>query len=92
MKLIGEAYAAGAGLLSACGEIGICLRTFKRWRKAFLGDGDGHDVRKGIHRLVSHKLSDVNFAGRGGRVERLKTASAIQGHTPLEVLQQWRAA
>jgi len=33
VKLIGEANAAGAGQLSACREIGICLRTLKRWRK-----------------------------------------------------------
>jgi hypothetical protein len=37
--LIGEANVAGAGLVSACGEIGICLRTLKRWRKAYLGQG-----------------------------------------------------
>ena len=35
IELIGEANAAGAGLVNACGEIGICLRTLKRWRKAF---------------------------------------------------------
>ena len=46
-----------SGLLSSCSEIGICLRTLKRWRKAFLGDGGGNDRRKGSHRLVSHKLS-----------------------------------
>jgi len=58
IELISEAHAAGAGLLSACGEIGICLRTLKRWRKAFLGDGGGHDRRKGSPRLVSHNLSE----------------------------------
>ena len=47
IELIGEANAAGAGLVSACGEIGICLRTLKRCRKAFGGDGDGEDRRKG---------------------------------------------
>ena len=58
IELISEAHAAGAGLLSACGEIGICLRTLKRWRKALIGDGGGHDRRKGSPRLVSHKLSE----------------------------------
>ena len=58
MELIGEAHAAGAGLVSACGEIGICLRTLKRWRKALTGDGGGHDRRKGFPRLDSHKLSE----------------------------------
>ena len=57
IELIGEAHAAGAGLVSACGEIGICLRTLKRWRKAFCGDGDGKDRRKGSSRLVDHRLS-----------------------------------
>ena len=58
IELIGEAKAAGARLVSACGEIGICLRTLKRWRKDLIGDGGGHDRRKGSHRLVSHKLSE----------------------------------
>ena len=58
IELIGEANAAGAGLLRACGVIGICLRTLKRWRKAFLGDGDGVDRRKGSARLVGHRLSE----------------------------------
>ncbi len=58
IELIGEAPAADAALLSACGEIGICLRTLERWRKALIGDGGGHDRRKGSPRLVSHKLSE----------------------------------
>ena len=33
IELINEVDAAGAGLGSACREIGICLRTLKRWRK-----------------------------------------------------------
>jgi hypothetical protein len=43
IELISEAHTAGAGLVSACSEIGICLRTLKRWRKALIGDGAGHD-------------------------------------------------
>jgi putative transposase len=58
VELIGEAKAAGAGLVSACVEIGISLRTLKRWRKAFVGDGDGKDRRKGSPRLVVHRLSE----------------------------------
>jgi len=58
IELICEAHAAGAGLLSACGEIGTCLRTLKRWRKALFADGGGYDRRKGSPRLVSHKLSE----------------------------------
>ena len=58
IELISEAHAAGAGLVRACSEIGISLRTLKRWRKACLGDDDGHDRRKGSPRLVSHRLSE----------------------------------
>ena len=57
IELINKAHASGAGLVRACGEIGICLRTHKRWRKAFVRDGDGVDRRKGSPRLVSHRLS-----------------------------------
>ena len=58
IELIDEAKATGARLVRACSVIGICLRTLKRWRKAFLGDGDGVDRRKGSARLVSHRLSE----------------------------------
>jgi len=47
IELIVEANAAGARLVSACCELGISLRTLKRWRRAFGGDGDGEDRRKG---------------------------------------------
>ena len=58
IELISEAHSAGAGLGRACCEIGISLRTLKRWRKACLGDGGGHDRRQGSPRLVSHRLSE----------------------------------
>ena len=58
IELIGEANAGGAGLVRACGVIGICLRTLKRWRKDFLGDGDGVDRSKGSARLAVHRLSE----------------------------------
>jgi len=58
IELITEAKAAGATLVSACYEIGISLRTLKRWRKAFGGDGDGVDRRQGSARLVAHRLSE----------------------------------
>jgi hypothetical protein len=58
IELIDVAKAFGARLLPACSVIGICLRTLKRWRKTFLGDGDGVDRRKGSARLVSHCLSE----------------------------------
>ena len=43
IELIVEANAAGARLVRACCELGISLRTLKRWRRAFGGDGDGED-------------------------------------------------
>ena len=58
IELISEANAAGAGLVSACAEIGICLRTLKRWRKDLIGDGGGVDRRKGSDRHVAHRLSE----------------------------------
>jgi hypothetical protein len=58
IELIGEANAGGAGLVSAYGEISIYLRTLKRWRKAFLSDGDGKDRRIGSPRDVVHRLSE----------------------------------
>jgi len=45
-------------LVSVCSEIGICLRTLKRWRKAVICDGVGHDRRKGNPRRVLLKLSE----------------------------------
>ena len=57
IELINEAHAAGAGLVNACGEIGISLRTLKRWRQRLLGDGDGEDRRQGSRRHVSHRLT-----------------------------------
>jgi hypothetical protein len=44
--------------VSACCQLGLSLRTLKRWRRAFMGDGDGVDRRKGSPRLVSHRLSE----------------------------------
>jgi putative transposase len=47
IELIGEANDAGAGVVSACLEVGTCLRTLKRWRKAFVRDVEGQVRRKG---------------------------------------------
>jgi transposase len=58
IELIVAANAAGARLVSACCELGISLRTVKRWRRAFGGDGNDADRRKGSSRLVSHRLSE----------------------------------
>jgi len=49
IELIGEANAAGARLVSACAEIGISLRTLRRWRKAFGGDGTARTAVKAVH-------------------------------------------
>ena len=51
-ELIDEAHAAGAGLVSACCEIGICLRTLKSWLTAFVRDGYCIDRRKSSPRLA----------------------------------------
>jgi transposase-like protein len=53
IELISEAHTAGAGLVSACSAIGICLRTLKRWRQRLLDDGDGEDRRQGSPAIFS---------------------------------------
>mgnify|MGYP002631579089 CR=1 FL=1 len=58
IELNSKAHAVGAGLVCNCLEIGVSLRTLKRWRKAFGADGDSVDCRKGSARLVSHRLSE----------------------------------
>jgi putative transposase len=58
IELITEAHTADAGLVSACSEIGMCLRNLKLERKALIGGGDSHDRRKRSPRLVTHKLSE----------------------------------
>jgi len=63
IELIGEAKPDGDRLGQACSEIGICLGTLKRWRKAFLDDGDGVDRRKGSARLVGHRQSEEERQG-----------------------------
>jgi hypothetical protein len=56
--MIDAASSTDATLRAACGETGILLRTLKRWRKAFLGDGDGEDRRRGSPRHVATRLSE----------------------------------
>jgi transposase InsO family protein len=38
--------------------LGVGLTTLQRWRRAFAGDGDGVDRRKGSQRHVAHRLSE----------------------------------
>ena len=65
IELIVEANAAGARLVRACCELGISLRTLKRWRRAFGGDGDGEDRRKGSsHRLSEEERQRILLQGR----------------------------
>ena len=72
---IGEANDAGAGLVSACVEIGICLRTFKRCRRVFVGDGYGKDRRRG--RPPAMFLIDSQKRGSSG-----SCSSATSRRTP----------
>jgi len=58
IELLTEANTAGASLFSACRELGISLRTLKRWRCKFKSDGSGEDGRKGSPRQVAHRLSE----------------------------------
>ena len=57
-ELLTEANTAGAIVFSACRELGISLRTLKRWRCEFKSDGSGEDGLKGSPRQVAHCLSE----------------------------------
>jgi transposase len=57
IELLTEANTAGASLFIACRELGISLRTFRRWPCEFKSDGSGEDGRKGSPRKVAHRLS-----------------------------------
>ena len=50
--------AAGARAREVAALLGVGLTTLQRWRRAFAGDGDGVDRRKGSQRHVAHRLSE----------------------------------
>jgi putative transposase len=58
LEILDAAMAAGARAREVAALLGVGLTTLQRWRRQFVGDGDGLDGRKGSHRLVSHRLSD----------------------------------
>jgi transposase InsO family protein len=53
VRLIDEAVASRARLFRACEVVGICTRTYSRWKAGNLVDG-----RKGAVKIVARKLSD----------------------------------
>jgi putative transposase len=53
-----EGIAAGARARQLALVLGIGLTRLQRWRRQFVGTGDGVDCRKGSHRNVSHHLSE----------------------------------
>ena len=58
--LIVEANAAGVRLVPACCEFGISLRTLKRWRSVFGGNGDG---ATGADRASTGRLRPIHCLG-----------------------------
>ena len=58
IELLTEANTAGASLLSTCRELGILLRTLKRWRCEFKRIRSSEDGRKGIPRQLAQCLSE----------------------------------
>ena len=58
LEILDAAMAAGARAREVAALLGVGLTTLQRWRRQFVGDGDGLDGRRGSHRLVSHRLSD----------------------------------
>ena len=73
IELNGDTSAMGTTLRASCGEIGISLRTLKRWWKAFLGVGVGDDRRLGSPRHVFHRLSEACGAALLSNVVRHMT-------------------
>jgi transposase InsO family protein len=59
LEILDAGMAAGAPAGRLAELLGVGLSTLQRWRCQFAGDGDGLDRRKGSHRFVSHRLTDV---------------------------------
>jgi transposase InsO family protein len=58
LEILDAAVAAGARAAKLAELLGVGLSTLQRWRRQFVGDGEGIDRRKGSPRLVSHRLTE----------------------------------
>jgi len=58
LEILDEGMANGARARELALLLGVGLTTLQRWRRQFVGDGDGVDRRKGSHRHVAHRLSE----------------------------------
>ena len=58
LDILDEGMANGARAHELAVLLGVGLTTLQRWRRQFVGDGDGVDRRKGSHRHVAHRLSE----------------------------------
>ena len=58
LQIVDEGIADGARAVELAKLLGVSLTTLQRWRRQFVGDGNGVDGRKGSHRLVAHRLSE----------------------------------
>ena len=58
LELIDEARTNGAHLDNACNELGICKRTYRRWKKMLKETGSLDDLRPSAERPTpANKLS-----------------------------------
>ena len=58
LDILDEGMANGARARELALLLGVGLTTLQRWRRQFVGDGDGVDRRKGSHRHAAHRLSE----------------------------------
>jgi hypothetical protein len=63
LDILDEGMANGARARELALLLGVGLTTLQRWRRQFVGDGDGVDRRKGSHRHVVS--SDICFWSSG---------------------------
>ena len=60
LEILDEGMANGARASKLARLLGVGLTTLQRWRRQFVGDGDGVDRRKGSRRHVA--IPDVRTA------------------------------
>jgi len=58
LEILVEGVANSARARELALLLGVGLTTMQRWRRQFVGDGDGVDRLKGSHRRVAHRLSE----------------------------------
>ena len=58
LEILDEGMAHGARASELALLLGVGLTTLQRWRRQFVGDGEGMDRHRGSYCHVAHRLSD----------------------------------